>query len=256
MKISIITVCYNSASTIRDTFEAVLNQTYSDIDYVVIDGNSNDETVSVIKEYEKKFNDKMRWISELDTGLYDAMNKGIQMANGDVIGILNSDDYYASNNVLTMVIEAMSKKNIDSCYGNLLYIRKNKPYRYWRSGTQKSFKFGWMPPHPSFFVKKNIYEKHGCFRLDCGSAADYELMLRFLERVKITTFWIDELFTIMGVGGVSNNSFFSRINAHNNDKKGWAVNNLTPYFFTFILKKILKIPQYFQAKKCKEKEYL
>ena len=124
MKISIITVCYNSASTIRDTFESVLRQTYSDIDYVVIDGNSNDETVSIIKEYEQRFNGKMRWISESDNGLYDAMNKGIKMAAGDIIGILNADDYYASNTVIENICKIMTKENIDSCYGNLLYIKK------------------------------------------------------------------------------------------------------------------------------------
>jgi len=246
MKISIITVSYSSASTIRDTFESVLNQTYSDIDYVVIDGNSSDETILIIKEYEQKFNGRMHWISEPDNGLYDAMNKGIKMSSGEIIGILNSDDYYASNNVLTQVVDTISSKNTDSCYGNLLYVKKNKPYRYWRSGPHKSFKYGWMPPHPSLFIKKNIYEKFGYYRLDCGTAADYELMLRFLEKEKVKTQWIDELLVIMRVGGISNRSISSRIEALKNDKKGWIVNNLKPYFFTTFLKKIRKIPQYFQ----------
>jgi glycosyltransferase involved in cell wall biosynthesis len=248
-RISIITVCYNSASTIRDTFEAVLNQTYSDIDYVVVDGNSSDETVSIIKEYEQKFNGRMRWISEPDNGLYDAMNKGIKMSSGEIIGILNSDDCYASENVLMQVVDTISSKNIDSCYGNLLYVKKNKPYRYWCSGSQESFKFGWMPPHPTFFVKRKIYEDFGLFRLDCGVNADYELMLRFLEKEKITTFWINELLVIMRVGGVSNSSISSRIESLGNDKKGWIVNNLKPYFFTFFLKKARKMPQYFQCVK-------
>jgi len=251
MKISIITVCYNSVLTIRDTFESVLNQTYSDIDYIVVDGNSKDETVSVIKDYEQKFNGKMRWISEPDNGLYDAMNKGIRMANGDIVGMLNSDDYYASNNILALVIEAMSEKNIDACYGNLLYIKNNKPYRYWRSGQKKSFKWGWMPPHPSFFVRKKIYEKYGYFRLDCGFAADYELMLRFLEKQQITTSWVDEIFVNMRTGGVSNKRILSRINAYKDDKTAWMVNNLKPYFFTIFFKKILKISQYSFANQSK-----
>jgi glycosyltransferase involved in cell wall biosynthesis len=244
MKTTIITVCYNSAATIRDTFESVLNQNYYDIDYIVVDGNSNDETVLIIKEYEQKFKGKMRWISENDKGLYDAMNKGIKMAYGEIIGILNSDDYYASNNVLSLVINAIKEKNIDSCYGNLLYIKNNKPYRYWRSGQQKSFKFGWMPPHPSLFVKRSVYEKYGYFRLDCGYAADYELMLRFFEKIHISTYWINELFVKMRVGGASNKRISSRINAYNDDKTAWVVNNLKPYYFTLILKKISKIPQY------------
>jgi glycosyltransferase involved in cell wall biosynthesis len=247
MKITIITVCYNSATTIRDTFESVLNQTCSEIDYVVIDGNSKDETVSIIKEYEKKFNGRMRWISEPDNGLYDAMNKGIQMAKGEIIGILNSDDYYASNNVLELVAKTFSEENVDSCYGNLLYIKNEKPYRLWKSGKRKSFKLGWMPPHPCFFVKKAIYEKLGYYRLDCGSAADYELMLRFFEKENITTQWVNELLIIMRIGGISNSSIISRIKAYKDDKKGWVVNDLTPLFLTLFMKKIFKIPQYFQA---------
>jgi glycosyltransferase involved in cell wall biosynthesis len=249
MKISIITVCYNSATTIRDTFDSVINQTYADIDYIVIDGSSKDETVSIIKEYEPKFSGKMRWISEPDNGLYDAMNKGIKMATGDVVGILNSDDYYVSNYVLSLVAETMSRKGVDSCYGNLVYMKTNKLHRFWKAGKQRSFKLGWMPPHPAFFVKKAIYEKHGYFRLDCGSAADYELMLRFLEKEKTSTFWIDELFIAMRVGGVSNKSFTSRISTYNNDKKSWRINNLPPYFFTVFLKKTLKISQYFLWRK-------
>jgi len=249
MKISIITVSCNSVLTIRDTFESVLSQTYTDIDYVVIDNNSKDGTVSIIKEYDSKFDGRMRWVSESDNGLYDAMNKGILMTQGDIIGILNSDDYYASNAVLEIVCKTMNTKNIDSCYGNLLYIRNNKPYRYWYAGVHKSFKLGWMPPHPAFFVRKTIYEKYGSFRLDCGSSADYELMLRFLQREDISTSWINELFVMMRVGGISNNSFSSRLNAYSNDKNSWKINNITPYFLTFFLKKILKIPQYFLVRR-------
>ena len=249
MKISIITVCYNSATTIRDTFESLLSQTHSDIDYVVIDGNSTDNTISIIKEYELKFQGRMRWISEPDNGLYDAMNKGIRLAAGNIVGILNSDDYYVSNTVIEKVHNIISEKNKDSCYGNILYIKKNKPYRLWIAGNKKSFKLGWMPPHPGFFVKKSVFEKYGLFKLDCGSSADYELMLRLLEKEKITTEWLDELFVIMRMGGESNNSFLTRIKAHRNDKKSWIDNNLSPYFFTFFLKKIIKIPQYFWVKK-------
>jgi len=248
MKISIITVCYNSALTIRDTFESILYQTYDDIEYIVVDGDSVDNTVFIIKEYEKKFCDRMHWISEADNGLYDAMNKGIQMASGDIIGILNSDDYYASSKVLENVYNVIKEEKIDSCYGNILYEKNSRSYRFWKAGKQRSFKFGWMPPHPGFFMKRYIYEKYGYFGLDYGSAADYELMLRFLEKEKITTKWVDELFVIMRMGGVSNRSFLSRMNAYNHEKKGWIDNNLTPYFFTFLLKRILKISQYFIKK--------
>jgi len=255
MKVSIITVCYNSASTIHNTFESVLNQSYQDIDYIVVDGHSTDGTLTIIKNYEKKFTGRMRWISEVDNGLYDAMNKGIQMASGDIIGILNSDDYYASNAVLESVCNIINDKKIDSCYGNILYEKNKKPYRFWRAGRKKSFKLGWMPPHPGFFLKKCIYEKYGCFKLDYGSAADYELMLRLLEKERITTMWVNELFVIMKVGGISNKSFLSRIRAYKNDKKGWIDNNLSLYFFTLFLKKIVKISQYFVAKMMISKSY-
>ena len=247
MKISVITVCYNSASTICDTFESILNQTYSDIDYVVVDGNSNDETVSIIREYEQKFNGRMRWISEPDEGLYDAMNKGIKMASGGIIGILNSDDCYASDDVLAQVVDTISSKKIESCYGNLLYVKKNKPYRYWRSGPQKSFIYGWMLPHPTFFVKRKIYEKFGLFRLDCGINADYELMLRFLEINNISTEWIDKVLVLMNAGGKSNENLNSRIDAIIKDKIAWRMNNIKPYFYTLLFKKLRKIPQYFKA---------
>jgi glycosyltransferase involved in cell wall biosynthesis len=214
----------------------------------VVDGNSNDGTITIIKEYEPKFNGKMRWISEPDNGLYDAMNKGIKMAEGEIIGILNSDDYFASNNVLALVIKTMLEKNIDSCYGNIIYMRKNKPYRYWRSGIQKSFKSGWMPPHPSFFARKQVYEKYGLFRLDCGDNADYELLLRFLEIYNISTKWIDSIFVCMSVGGKSNKNIRSRINAVINDRIAWTVNNIKPGMFTLIVKRLRKIPQYVTAK--------
>jgi glycosyltransferase involved in cell wall biosynthesis len=250
MRISIITVCYNSASTIRDTFDSILNQSYSDIEFIVVDGGSADSTVSIIKEYEPRFNGKMRWISERDNGMYDAMNKGILMSTGEIIGILNSDDFYASEEVLFLVDKTITTKNVDSCYGNLLYRKNNKPYRYWRSGKQESFKFGWMPPHPAFFIKKVVYEKYGLFRLDCGVNGDYELMLRFLEKHNVSTVWIDEVFVYMNAGGKSNNGFKSRINGIIDDKIAWKVNNLPPLLFTIFLKKIRKLPQFFMAQFC------
>jgi glycosyltransferase involved in cell wall biosynthesis len=248
MKISIITVCYNSASTIRHTIESVFNQTYQDIEYIVVDGNSTDETVPIIKEYESRFCGRMQWISEPDNGLYDAMNKGIKLAAGDIIGILNSDDKYTSNDILSIVNKTITENHVDSCYGNILYIKNGRPFRYWKSGSHRSFKFGWMPPHPSFFVRKEIYEKYGVFRLDCGVNADYELMLRFLDIYKISTIWIDRNFVYMNAGGKSNSSLKVRFDAIGNDRIAWEVNNITPYFFTLFLKRVIKIPQFFKAR--------
>jgi glycosyltransferase involved in cell wall biosynthesis len=251
MKISIITICYNSEKTIKETIKSLLMQNYPDIEYLIIDGNSKDSTVQIAKSYSGFFKEKgIRYIisSEPDKGIYDAMNKGILRTTGDIIGILNSDDRYASIDVLSKVMESFSSEEIDSCYGNLLYIKNNKPYRYWKSGKPRTFRFGWMPPHPTFFVKKSIYEKYGLFRLDCGTVADYELMLRFLEKYKISTLWIDNVFSYMEAGGASGANFEARKKAYENDIKAWEINNLPFSGFVVWLKKIRKIPQFIEAK--------
>ena len=182
MKISIITVVWNNAKTIKDAINSVLNQSYKDIEYIVIDGSSTDGTIEIVQSY----GDKIKFISEKDNGLYDAMNKGIRMATGDVVGILNSDDFYASDKILQIVADEFLKGNIDSVYANLEYIDANDPkrvIRYWRSKKYQEglFRSGWHPAHPTFFVKKEIYEKYGVFDLSFKIAADYELMLRFFE---------------------------------------------------------------------------
>jgi glycosyltransferase involved in cell wall biosynthesis len=244
MNISIITVCYNSVKTIRKTIESVLNQINVEFEYIIIDGKSEDGTIEIIEEYADKNSGKIFWSSEPDRGIYDAMNKGINMAAGDIISILNSDDIYASADVIYMVNKTMVEKDLDSCYGNLVYIKNNKPYRYWRAGIQESFKFGWMPPHPTFFVKKCIYEKYGLYRLDCGVNADYELMLRLLEIHTISTTWINKVLVYMTVGGVSNSGLKSRLDAFLNDNTAWKKNNLSPCFFTLLLKWARKLTQF------------
>ncbi len=251
MKISIITVCYNSSQTISRTIESVLAQKDVQLEYLIIDGASKDDTVQIAESYREQFAQKgfaYRIQSEPDKGIYDAMNKGISLAEGDVVGILNSDDYYASSDVLSCVLADFERSGAESVYGNLLYVKNGKPYRYWKSGKQKSFRFGWMPPHPAFFVKKSVYEKYGLFRLDCGINADYEIMLRFLEAYKVSTVWLKKVCTYMEAGGTSNNGLQSRIVAMNNDKLAWEKNNLKPGRFTILLKKIRKIPQFIGAK--------
>jgi glycosyltransferase involved in cell wall biosynthesis len=246
MKITIITVCLNSKATIRNTFETVLSQNYQDIEYIVIDGVSTDNTVNIIKEYEPKFNGRMQWITESDNGIYDAMNKGIKMASGDIVGILNSDDRYVNNNVLSLIHNTITETKVDSCYGDLLYVKDGKPYRYWKSGEPQSFIAGWMPPHPAFFVKKAVYEKYGLFRLDCGTAADYEIMLRLLEKNKVSTAHIPETIVCMTAGGVSNWGIKSKIRASVFDDYAWEINNLHPAFYTLPLKKLRKLSQFIE----------
>ena len=251
MKISIITVCFNSSQTITRTIESVLGQNGIQLEYLIIDGASKDNTVQIAESYRDCFNQKgfeFYVKSEPDKGIYDAMNKGILASTGDVIGILNSDDYYVTDNVLASVISCFEENNTDSVYGNLLYVKNGKPYRYWKSGKSQSFFSGWMPPHPAFFLRKEVYEKYGLFRLDCGINADYEIMLRFLEVKKISTVWLKKVCTYMEAGGTSNNGFKSRIDGINNDKLAWEKNNLKPGKFTILLKKLRKIPQFIQAK--------
>ena len=251
MIISIITVCYNSSRTISRTIKSVLNQNNVQLEYLIVDGASKDDTVEIAESYRMQFEQKgisYRIISEPDNGIYDAMNKGILASNGDIVGILNSDDYYASEDVLSSIMLCFEKNKTDSVYGDLLYIRGDKKYRYWKAGKQQSFRTGWMPPHPTFFVKKAVYDKCGLFRLDCGINADYEIMLRFFEVHKISSFWLNKICTYMEAGGTSNNGFQSRIAGMNNDRLAWEKNNIKPGMFTILLKKLKKLPQFLLAK--------
>lgn len=248
MKISIITVVWNNKNTIKDAINSVLNQTYLDIEYIVIDGDSTDGTVEIIKSYGDKIN---KFISEKDKGIYDAMNKGIDLATGDIIGILNSDDIYFNKNVIQNVMNKFKENNIDSLYGDLYYVKEddlNKVVRYWKSSsfTQNCFIKGWHPAHPTFFVKKEIYEKYGCFDLNMKVSADFELMLRFLEKYKISTFFLPQVIVKMRVGGESNQSIKNIIKGNLNilksfDKNGINVNKFTYLFYRFIPKIIQKI---------------
>lgn len=247
IEISIITVSYNSKSTIERTIQSVLRQKEVCVEYIIVDGLSCDGTVDIIRKYAKKY-DLIKWVSEKDSGIYDAMNKGIRIATGKIVGILNSDDFYASDNVLKIVVKTLSGAGYDSCYGDLLYIKNEKPYRYWKSGQPRSLVTGWMPPHPAFFLKKSVYDKYGLYRQDCGTAADYELMVRMLYKNGISTCWIHELFVVMTAGGASNQGMSSRMKANYNDKKAWAINGLRSFSFTLILKKTSKILQFISAK--------
>lgn len=251
MKISIITVCYNSSKTIARTIESVLNQKNVNLEYIIVDGASKDNTVAIAESYQSRFNDKgFEFIikSEPDKGIYDAMNKGVITATGDVIGILNSDDHYINDNILSCVIDNFEKTHTETLYGNIMYVKNTKPYRYWRSGKFKTFRHGWMPPHPAFFVTKQAYEKYGVYRLDCGVNADYEFMLRLLEIKKATTIWVDKIFVYMAAGGTSDNGINSRIQGVIDNKIAWKINGIKPPFYTVYLKKIRKIPQFILAK--------
>jgi glycosyltransferase involved in cell wall biosynthesis len=246
MKFSIITVSYNSCTTIRDTINSVLTQHYPDIEYLIIDGGSTDGTLDIIQSFSQA---NIKWISEPDQGIYDAMNKGLQMATGDIIGILNSDDFYVDSTIIDKVADTFKQTNTESAYGDLAYIdgiNSNKILRYWRSGIyrQDSFLQGWMPPHPTFFVKKQVYQKYKAFDLRLKSAADYELMLRFIHKYKISVAYIPDLLVIMRAGGKSNSSFRNRLRANKEDRLAWVLNGLNPNPFTLLLKPLRKVEQY------------
>lgn len=208
MKISIITVSYNSDKTIETTFKSLSEQSYDDIEYIVIDGGSTDDTLNIVKKYRDIIN---IMVSESDKGLYDAMNKGIKLATGDVIGLINSDDLFYDHNALEKVVEVFKKnKKLDSVYADLYYVSQhniNKIIRRWVTGNQRQFKYGWHPAHPTFYIKKSVYDKFGLFDLSFNLAADFEIMLRFLAKYKISTTYLKEPLIKMRLGGETNKSF-------------------------------------------------
>ena len=246
MKVSIITVVFNGAEHIRDCINSVLNQTYSDIEYIVVDGKSTDETIAIVRSYGTKI---ARFVSEADNGLYDAMNKGIHLATGDVIGLLNADDFYRHNQVIANAVALFQKTGSDGVYGDMLYVDRyntQKLKRYWRSGwyTDNAFAWGWMPGHLSFFARRDLYERYGLFRLDLESAADYELLLRFIHKNKAKLSYMNEVTIVMREGGISNSSLKNRLRANGEDKLAWELNGMKPYFFTLWLKPLRKLKQF------------
>ena len=213
MKVSIITVVYNNAHVIKSAIDSVLSQTYPNIEYIIIDGKSTDGTVDIISSYGSKI---AKCISEPDKGIYDAMNKGLKLATGDVVGILNSDDMYMSQDVIEKVVAIFETHAVESMFADLVYVRPDnldKVVRYYDSSyfSPAKFAYGWMPAHPTFFVKKEIYEKYGYFKTDYKIAADYELLARFLGKYAISYFYLQLPIVKMRTGGVSTTNFKSNI---------------------------------------------
>jgi len=248
-RISVITVCYNSVSTIQATFESVLKQTYLNFEYIVVDGNSIDGTISIVKEYESQFDGKMRWISEPDEGLYDAMNKGIEMARGDVIGILNSDDVFFNSQVLEHIVSSFDlRSDIDAVYGNLYYVAQNNIstiIRKWITGEQAKFETGWHPAHPALYIKKNVYEMYGKFNLRYRIASDFEIMLRFIDKHHIKLIYLNEILVKMRLGGKTNRSFRNIFVQNVEILKAFRENKIYVNYLTYSIKRLaVKLLQY------------
>lgn len=243
MKVSIVTICFNSAETIRTALQSVIAQSYPDIEYIIVDGKSKDNTLSIVNEYKSNI---AKIISEEDDGIYDAMNKGVKEATGDIIGILNSDDLYANEHVVSNMVKAIS--DADAVYADLVYVRRedtSQITRTWRAGIYKKglFKTGWMPPHPTFFVKKACYDNLGYYSTELNSSADYELMLRLIHKHGVSVNYFPEIIVKMRVGGQSTVSIKNRLAANKEDRRAWEMNGLHPGIAT-IRKPLSKLSQF------------
>lgn len=245
MTISIITATYNSASTVRYTFDSILSQTNHDIDYIVVDGGSQDGTVDIIKEYEKRFDGRMRWISEKDNGIYDAMNKGIRMAKGGLIGILNSDDFFTSDDVLYTVAENLTE-DLDAVYGDIHFVQPdnlNKCVRYYSSRNFRPWavRFGYMPAHPSFYIRRCIYERYGLYSLEYKIAADFDMIVRLFCKYKIRAKYIEKDFVTMRTGGISTSKISHRILITREDARACRSNGIYSNFLFCSIKYLTKV---------------
>ncbi len=247
LKITIITVCFNSIKTIQDTIDSIRTQDYDNIEYIVIDGGSSDGTIDIIKENLDIID---YYISEPDQGIYDAMNKGILVAKGDIIGILNSDDFYPNQFIISNVIKSFKRENCDAVYGDLVYVdEKNTTeiVRYWKAGKYNTTKIknGWMLPHPTFFVKSLIYKRFDLYNINLKQAADYDMILRLLYKYNIDVVYMPMILVNMRIGGVSNMNLLQRLKANKEDSLAWKNNGLRKPFFLRLRKPLQKVRQFF-----------
>ena len=242
MKLSIITICYNSQSSIVNTIESIKNQTINNLEYIIIDGGSSDRTIDIIKNYEIVDS----FISEKDNGIYDAFNKGIKNATGDIIGFLNSDDIFHNENSLKTILDSFDD-DTDCVFGDLVYTNdKNQTKRIWRGSPYKkgAFKKGWMPAHPTFYCKKSVYEKYGFYKDEYKIAGDFELMLRFLEKYNIKSKYISKTIVNMKLGGVSNKNILTVFKILQEEFNAFKQNNISLNKIFYILQKTRKLKEF------------
>lgn len=243
--ISIITVCYNAAGSLERTIVSVLGQNYGAKELVIVDGGSTDGTLTILEKYKKQ----ITYISEPDTGIYNAMNKAIKLCKGQIIGTLGAGDFYLNNQALNQIANTFTKNKTTAVYADIQMVKPNnidKIVRFWKAGPYKISNWlnGWMPPHLTFFVVKSAFENHGYYNETFRSAGDYELMLRFLYKHKLTASYLPIRLVTMPIGGASSGSFKNRLKANREDKLAWTINNLEPRPYTLIMKPLSKIFQF------------
>lgn len=251
MKISLITVTYNAGGVLCCAIESALHQTYSNLEYIIVDGASKDNTLDIIRAYEPQFQGRMKWISEPDCGLYDAMNKGIRMATGDVVGILNSDDFFTSNDVLEKVAESFINNDVDAVYGDIHFVRSddlNRCVRYYSSRIFRRglMRLGFIPAHPSFYCRRECFEKYGCYKTDYKIAADFDLLLRFIYVHHIRIKYLSVDMVTMRLGGASTSGLKSRMTGMKEHLRSFRENGVKTNRFLLSLRYFYKLTEYFR----------
>lgn len=254
MKISIITVCRNSACFIGDAIQSVLNQTHQDFEYIIVDGQSTDSTLAIIQSYESRFQGRLKWISEADSGLYDAINKGIRMASGEIVGLLNSDDFFSSREVLARVACEFKDSSIDAIYGDVKYVKAlntNQVVRYYSSEIFKPglMRMGFMPAHPSFYIRRQCFDKYGYYSLDYRISSDFEFLLRYLYLHRIKTKYISKDFVTMRLGGISNATVHSYISIMEEHRRALRYHRIYTNILLLSFRYLFKLKEFILFKK-------
>lgn len=248
MKVTIITVTYNSGKYLEDCIKSVIMQRYPNIEHIVVDAKSTDNTMDIVRKYESNIS---KWISEPDRGMYDAINKGMAMATGDIIGTLNSDDILVDDDVIESIAKAFEENHVDTVYGDLEYVAANdtnKIIRIWKGKPFKRslFRYGWMPAHPTFYIKRSLVERCGYYQNHYYTAADYEFMARYLYKNKVSAYYLPKLIVKMRMGGQSNSGLRQRLRANRRDYLAMKKNDIPFAFFVSILKPLIKVNQFFK----------
>jgi len=247
MKVSIVTVVFNCKDFIKLCIESILSQDYPDIEYIVIDGGSVDGTLSIIENYLDRID---FFDTDRDLGMYDALNKGVGKATGDLVGVLNADDCLADLHVVSEIVKCFREKNCEAVYGNLKFIKRNMPYsvtRNWQSSPYnlRDLRYGWMPAHPTLYIKRTVLYAAGRYSLGFGACADYDMVLRLFYKMRVDAVFLDRLIVIMRMGGMSNGSFKKTVAAAINDYRVLVHNEIPNPLFALLLKKLRKLQQFF-----------